>query len=289
MQAKLISGYETGRMREVCIAREATIGKDSANSIVLSLKNISRRHARIFFDDAEKSYVLEDLNSRNGTRLDGERVRGKERLENVHVITFGNQFDCFFQVVKSGAESTDPEYIETKPVQQNQNTVVEDDFCGLQNANTVFDDEFVGTPKGLVENGENKSKDDQVVGIASPDSFLSDVESAPTPIASVSAAFAEVDMTSPFALTIDGAGETHRLKQGKNIIGRTDHCDIAINHHTISRRHACISIQNDKIRIHDLNSKNHTFVGRRKILEVTEIPSHTLLRFGEVAAILKKV
>lgn len=285
MQARLISRSEMGRTQELSIAKEATIGKDSANSIVLSEKNISRKHARIFFDDAENSYVLEDLNSRNGTRLDGERVRGKERLDNVHIITLGTRFEFFFQVVKNGAESIDSETIETRPMTKNPIIAIDNDFHDLKNSNTVFDDGFVEIPESLVDSGEVIAGDADVAEIGSVDSFLSDVEETAASPESVSA-FEEADMTSPFTLTIESLGLAYRLKQGKNIVGRTERCDIAIKHDTVSRRHACISVKNNVVRIHDLNSKNHTFMGGRRALEATGIAPHSTLRFGEVEAVL---
>ncbi|HEX9655143.1 MAG TPA: FHA domain-containing protein [bacterium] len=284
MQAKLICKSDKGT-QELRIDNEATIGKDSGNSIVLAENNISRRHARIFFDAGENSFILEDLKSRNGTRLDGERVYGKERLDNLHVITFGNQFDLFFQVVRNEEESVDSEVIETSPVRQTDVTVVEHDFNGAQNSKTVFDDGFIEMPEILTGTRKRPSVDSKLVAIQA-DSILSDDEgtiATPEP----DLPFEEADLASSFTLVIAGLNQKYRLKQGKNVIGRTSRCDIAIRHETVSRQHACISVKNDKVRIHDLNSKNHTFVGRRRVLQVTEITPFASLRFGEVDAELK--
>ncbi len=286
MKAKLISRSAIGGAHELPIVREATIGQDAANSIVLSEKNISRRHARIFFDAAENCYVLEDLNSRNGTKLDGERVFGKERLDDIHVITFGNRLDFFFQLVKDEGETVDSEIIETSPVAKNNDTVIEQDFEVVQNSQTVFDDTFVETPEFLASRSQN------AVIIPHPKkntahSFLSEVEKT---LASQKARmnFEEAaDLPSAFTLRIEGLNQKYRLKQGKNIVGRSSRCDVAIKHETVSRRHACISVHNDIVRIYDLNSKNQTFVGRRQLLQPAEIPPRTLLRFGEVAAVLE--
>ena len=80
------------------IENEATVGKSDTNKIVLRSDIVSSNHAKITFDDAQKSYFLEDLGSSNGTLLDGIRVTGKERLERLHVITFAGKFDFIFQV-----------------------------------------------------------------------------------------------------------------------------------------------------------------------------------------------
>lgn len=80
------------------IESEATVGKSDSNKIVLRSDIVSGNHAKITYDDAQKSYFLEDLGSSNGTMLDGIKVSGKERLERLHVITFAGKFDFIFQV-----------------------------------------------------------------------------------------------------------------------------------------------------------------------------------------------
>lgn len=96
MKAKLVCKFGKFTGREIPISQELTIGKDSENELVIKDGYISRRHARIYYDQAQDSYILEDFKSRNGTRLDGEKVRKKERLSTINVITFGNRVDFFF-------------------------------------------------------------------------------------------------------------------------------------------------------------------------------------------------
>ena len=102
MKAKLVCTIGKLKGKEIPLSAEITIGKDAANALVIQDKYISRRHARIYFDAEQGSYILEDLKSRNGTRLDGEKVRHKDRLSNIHVITFGNRVDFFFVGMEDG-------------------------------------------------------------------------------------------------------------------------------------------------------------------------------------------
>ena len=78
------------------IGAEATVGRGDGNSIVLPAGVVSKRHARIVFDEAAGAYTLEDLRSRNGTHLDGRPVESRVRLGALHVITFGERHDFFF-------------------------------------------------------------------------------------------------------------------------------------------------------------------------------------------------
>jgi PAS domain-containing protein len=61
------------------------------------------------------------------------------------------------------------------------------------------------------------------------------------------------------------AGEKFQLKQGDNIIGRGNHCDICIPTPGISKEHAKIVVTQNAVYIMDLNSTNGTFVNGTKI------------------------
>ena len=78
------------------IGDDATIGRASGNTIVLADDLVSTTHARIAFDPAIAAYFLEDLESTNGTRLDGVPVSGRRRLGDLHVVTFGERHDFLF-------------------------------------------------------------------------------------------------------------------------------------------------------------------------------------------------
>ncbi|MCH8246678.1 MAG: FHA domain-containing protein [Bacteroidetes bacterium] len=85
--------------------REATIGRSSECDIQLSSEGVSSRHARIHFDDGKGSFFLEDLNSRNGTHVDGVEVNTSIRLDHLNVITFAGQHDFIFQVLAGPVSS----------------------------------------------------------------------------------------------------------------------------------------------------------------------------------------
>ncbi len=64
-----------------------TIGRATDCEIVITERQVSRYHARIEQDDA--GYILRDLGSKNGTFVNGERVRGQPyRLRDGDEITF---------------------------------------------------------------------------------------------------------------------------------------------------------------------------------------------------------
>ena len=65
-----------------------SLGRKEDNTIVLQDKFISGHHAKIFIKNRE--YILEDLDSTNGTFLNGKRIYGRVRLEEEDEITMGS-------------------------------------------------------------------------------------------------------------------------------------------------------------------------------------------------------
>jgi len=54
---------------------ETLIGRNPTTDITLLDEGISREHAIILFDDDHARYEIEDLESTNGTKVNGKRVR----------------------------------------------------------------------------------------------------------------------------------------------------------------------------------------------------------------------
>jgi len=60
---------------------EVIVGRNPTTSITLLDEGISREHALILFDEDVPGYVIEDLASTNGTKLNGKRVRSAPLAE----------------------------------------------------------------------------------------------------------------------------------------------------------------------------------------------------------------
>ena len=72
---KLIIEDDEGRMTVVPLARdELTIGRKEGNTIRLTERNVSRRHARLFKQNGE--ICIEDFASYTGVRVNGVRIAG---------------------------------------------------------------------------------------------------------------------------------------------------------------------------------------------------------------------
>lgn len=79
------------------------------------------------------------------------------------------------------------------------------------------------------------------------------------------------------------------LRQGRNLIGSAAECDIVLEHPTISRRHAEVLVAGEDVEIGDLESRNGTFIGSRKISARARIGPGTPVAFGRVGLQLEWV
>jgi len=76
---KLVISDDEGHTTVVPLLRdEITIGRKEGNSIRLTERNVSRRHARLLKRNG--SYIIEDLGSYNGVTLNGERIDSEAEL-----------------------------------------------------------------------------------------------------------------------------------------------------------------------------------------------------------------
>jgi adenylate cyclase len=81
------------------------IGRADSNDIVLSGDKVSRRHAMLQVDADRVSVV--DLESRNGTRINGKRIDGTHVLKPGDVLVIGNN-SLYVQRPAEDAAKTDP-------------------------------------------------------------------------------------------------------------------------------------------------------------------------------------
>ncbi|WP_245555298.1 EAL domain-containing protein [Hahella ganghwensis] len=74
------------------------------------------------------------------------------------------------------------------------------------------------------------------------------------------------------------------LRQFPVTIGRGDDADITLNSTDVSRAHAELSLQNNRLWVRDLDSTNGTFVNHERISEPTRIQNDDVLHFAHVEA-----
>jgi DNA-binding winged helix-turn-helix (wHTH) protein len=91
--------------REIALHRgENVIGRDDAAALWIDDDLVSRRHARITVN--ETGAVLEDLGSKNGTRLRGKSIRSPARLVDEDLITIGPASMIFRVLHQTGSTAS---------------------------------------------------------------------------------------------------------------------------------------------------------------------------------------
>ena len=99
---EIVSGIDSGVTHELK-SRETMIGRHPECQIVLRDSTISRRHARIRQDGDR--YVVDDMDSQHGTRVNGEPVRTAAPLRSGDEILL-SQIRIVF---RTSAEDVEPD------------------------------------------------------------------------------------------------------------------------------------------------------------------------------------
>lgn len=83
-------------MRYPLVSEETLIGRNPTTDVTLLDENISREHALILLDAHSGTYTIEDLQSTNGTKVNGKGVRS-QALHHGDQIQVGHtlfRFEC---------------------------------------------------------------------------------------------------------------------------------------------------------------------------------------------------
>ncbi len=83
-----LSGPDRGKVCPIA-GGTFTLGRLAGCDVQLTDEKASREHCRIWFDHGHKAYMLVDLGSANGTKLNGRFLRRETVLAGEDEITFG--------------------------------------------------------------------------------------------------------------------------------------------------------------------------------------------------------
>ena len=103
---KLIIEDDEGRKTVVPFVRdEITIGRQEGNTIRLTERNVSRRHARLMRNNGH--VLIEDLGSYNGIRINGDRISGQVQVADGDLIQIGD-YDLALQAEEGAFKQSAP-------------------------------------------------------------------------------------------------------------------------------------------------------------------------------------
>ncbi len=103
----VITDDEDGKTTVVPLVRdEITVGRKEGNTIRLTQRNVSRKHAR--FQRRNGAFIVEDLKSYTGVRVNGRRIESEQELAPGDNIMIGDyQLSLQFEAVESSATIPD--------------------------------------------------------------------------------------------------------------------------------------------------------------------------------------
>ena len=78
------------------------------------------------------------------------------------------------------------------------------------------------------------------------------------------------------------------LREGANLLGRDPDAVLWLDVYSVSRQHARITIQGDEAVLEDLDSKNGTFVGGRRVHGPESVKDGDAIRVGTVTMTLRR-
>jgi pSer/pThr/pTyr-binding forkhead associated (FHA) protein len=220
---------------------EVIIGRKRESDVCLPEGHVSSRHCAIKRQDED--YVLVDLNSSNGTELNGHRVPPGEPIP----LVAGSRIDVIsFALIVDFEPDPEPEPEEPEP-----------------------------GADPLSETIEAGGEED---GPSSAARIAADRQAAVRMIQNL---FDGIKEEKPWVIDVDGVdkGKQIRLeKMGQKIvIGRSSSCDFVLRNRSISKRHAMLHWDLTGIAIHDLGSVNGTFVNEQQVTD-----THIYLRDQDI-------
>lgn len=243
MQFKLVIQDDEGKTTTVALSRdEITIGRKEGNTIRLTERNVSRRHARILRNNGEVH--IEDLGSYNGIRVNNARIAERVSLRLSDQVQIGD----YKLYLKSEAYEADP--ARTVPIDR-----VDAQHPAPQLPTEVIPPAALGSPAPhamphapvpQIASGSNRPPG------AAPDPAIHPIGQATAPATAPRGYGKLVVLSSNFA------GKEFDLSRPQMIIGRTDENDIVVNHRSISRNHAKLvrDPETGRYTISDLQSSN---------------------------------
>ncbi len=257
---KLVIQDDEGKTTVVPLIRdEITIGRKEGNTIRLTERNVSRRHARILRNNGEVQ--IEDLGSYNGIRVNNSRIAERVSLRVSDQVQIG---DYKLYLKAEGVEQVDD--ARTMPIERvtDQPGVSDNAQTDVIAAVAPAPTQPMGiptTPSPVTAAG-GLAAGQQLIG--NPNRTLvaiADTDPQGRPVASaatVAALNAPVGYGKLVVLSSNFAGKEFELSRPQMIVGRTDENDLVVNHRSISRNHAKLVREPDTGRytISDLQSSN---------------------------------
>src|ERR1044071_5139766 len=226
---KLVIQDDEGKTTIVPLIRdEITIGRKEGNTIRLTERNVSRRHARILRNNGEVH--IEDLGSYNGIRVNNARIAERVSLRVSDQVQIG---DYKLYLKAEGLDQVDES--RTTPIERVDAGPTDSMPAVVAPMGTGVTTRALAPPVPTAPPMMIGNPNRTMVAMSDTDPGRS---VGPATAAAVAAMTAPGGYGKLVVLSSNFAGKEFELSRPQMIIGRTDENDIVINHRSISRNHA---------------------------------------------------
>ena len=281
---------------------EVTLGRSPENSLVLPQEVLSGHHLRVSWNAEDQGYVLEDLGSSNGTRLDGAWVREPQPLGHLHLITLAEQFHLVFQDLDrcaarhgqpqpgSGATAPEKTMMMSLPIPipgslQGPTSSDSQDKTEL----TVFERLPLPLPTFL-RRQEVSAEGTDLRATAAPKTRKAQPGPSPAPpppdrLSPAATGVPAGASPSLFLAVEEEEGIQHYpLPPGRHVLGRGRQANLQIPSPHLSRTHAVLTVEEGRVSLRDEGSKNSTYVDGSRLLEELVVEPGQEIAFGLLKA-----
>jgi pSer/pThr/pTyr-binding forkhead associated (FHA) protein len=287
---KLTIEDDEGKTTVVPLARdEMTIGRQEGNTIRLTERNVSRRHARLSRQNGV--LYIEDLASFTGVRVNGAKIASPTPLRDGDEVLIGD-YRILLRAERPAA--SDRATVPSMPIPLGPMATLGGTVAIPTRASiAAMAAQPAPLPPAAPAAGDSRPRktppviDVAVVPVASAetDGAPVAVEGQPTrPFQALDgdqAGFALGLSGRLVVLTTDLVGTELTLDRPSLVIGRTDENDLVLDHRSISRHHAKIVRDDDRYTIVDLQSANGVRVNGEDY-ERIELNAGDVIELGHV-------
>lgn len=139
--------------------RVTTIGRALTNTIVLKDDRCSRAQAEIRYDEDQDAWFLKDLQSRNGTLVNGRKISSEVefRLSPNDILMFGKSHLMFLNELRELPSDGSLDEIQVSPTQEIQAVALTSDSNILENSN-VLSGNLEGTEETMITYRRDKAR-----------------------------------------------------------------------------------------------------------------------------------
>ena len=277
-------------------SRSWLIGADPSCDLSSDSRSVSGQHCRL--TRTASGYLVEDLNSTNGTFVNGERINAATPVTRTDHITLGQSVAMPWpgeepvtgdkkQVLSIGRAADNDIVIDQEMVSSHHaQIIVTDDRYLIKDLDST-NGTGIGSPRNVTDEAELNRTDRVFFGshsVAASDLLKTIPPVTRHPVTMVGQSSGEIPIET-FS-TSSGKKSAISFSGQTMTFGRSPECHQVLDFPMISWEHATMTRSGSSITVKDLDSTNGTFVNGRAIIGATEVTEGDTISLGSFSFVL---